>query len=95
MKVDHAIHPVKLKRIKGSKLLPMYEDEADRMADHELDDVYARNCSIYLSNIEVLKYKKNVLGKDVHCLIMPRERSIDINDNFDFMLEEFMLQQRS
>ena len=56
----------------------------------------ARKGSIYLSNIEVLeKYKKNVLGKDVHCLIMPRERSIDINDNFDFMLAEFMLQQRS
>lgn len=90
MKLDHAIHPVKLKTMDGLVLKPFLEEEKGRMAAHELPELYVRNCSVYVSSIEVIKAGK-IIGD--HCLgyEMPRERSIDINDPIDFEFAEFIL----
>jgi CMP-N,N'-diacetyllegionaminic acid synthase len=90
MKLDHAIHPVKLKILRGNQLLPYWEEEEGRMAAHELPELYVRNCSIYVSDIKSIKAGK-IIGDDCAAYVMPRERSLDINDPIDFEFAEFII----
>ena len=89
MKLDHAIHPVKLKIKEGDLLLPYLEEEAGRMATHELPKLFIRNGSVYVSRLRTI-----VTGRIIgdHCLgyEMPRERSLDINDQIDFEFAEYL-----
>lgn len=90
MKLDHATHPIKLKTLLGDKLEPYLEAENGRMATHELPELYVRNCSVYVSKIENI-YQGRIIGD--YCLgyVMPRERSIDINDPIDFDFANYLL----
>lgn len=89
MKLDHAIHPAKLKRLEGDRLFPFYEDERGRMAEHELPRVYVRNGSVYTSRRAIID-RGELLGPDCRAHVMPRERSLDINDPIDLALAELM-----
>ena len=90
MKLDHAIHPVKMKVMKGDRLDAFIEEEEGRMAAHELPELYVRNCSVYVSTIASIKNDK-IIGDNCLGYVMPRERSIDINDPIDFEFAEFIL----
>ncbi len=90
MKLDHAIHPVKMKTMNGMKLNPFLEKEDGRMAAHELPELYVRNCSVYVSSIENIRQGK-IIGDHCLGLVMPRERSIDINDPIDFEFANFII----
>ena len=92
MKLDHAIHPLKLKQLEGDKLIPYLEEENGRMAAHELPELYVRNCSVYVSRRHVIE-NNEVIGSDCRAYVMPQERSIDINSELDFAFAEFMLQR--
>lgn len=93
MKLDHAIHPVKMKIMEDTELKPYLEEEAGRMAAHELPELYVRNCSVYVSKIKVIEAGK-IIGNKCLGYEMPRERSIDINDSIDFEFAEFLLQKK-
>jgi CMP-N,N'-diacetyllegionaminic acid synthase len=90
VQLDHAVHPVKLKRMIGDRLLPFYEDERGRMATHELPEVFVRNCAVYATRRTVVQ-SGSLLGEDCRGYVMPRTRSIDINDEFDFAVAEVLL----
>jgi CMP-N,N'-diacetyllegionaminic acid synthase len=90
VKLDHAIHPVKMKTMKGIELKPFLEEEEGRMASHELPELFVRNCSVYVSSINVIKAGK-IIGEKCLGYEMPRERSIDINDPIDFEFAEFII----
>lgn len=90
VEVDHALHPAKFKRLDGDRLLPYYEDEAGRMAAHELPRVYVRNCSVYVTRRTVVQ-RGQVIGDDCRAYVMPRERSIDINEELDLAFAEFLI----
>jgi len=89
MHLDHAIHPVKLKTMKDNVLLPYWEEENGRMAAHELPELFVRNCAVYVSSKKSLELGK-IIGD--HCLgyLMPRERSVDINELIDFEFAELL-----
>ena len=89
VRLDHAIHPAKLKRLCGNRLKAYVEEERGRMAEHELHDVYVRNCAVYVARRATLDGGQ-IIGADCRGYVMPRERSLDINDAFDFELAEFM-----
>ncbi len=90
MKVDHAIHPTKLKSLDGDRLVPYFEDEAGRMAEHELPTLYVRNGAVYASLVSVIG-SGTLLADDCRAVIMPPERSIDINEEIDLAFAEFLL----
>lgn len=94
VKLDHFIHPIKLKRIENNRLVPYLEDEQNRMATHELPTLYVRNGSVYASRAYVINTGK-IIGPDCRAYIMPRERSIDINDEIDLLFAEFLLERRT
>lgn len=90
VELEHAIHPAKLKRLEGTKLVPYLEAEAGRMAAHELPKVFVRNCSVYVTRRSCLDNKGSIIGDDSRAYVMPRERSLDINDEVDWSFAEFM-----
>jgi CMP-N,N'-diacetyllegionaminic acid synthase len=92
MEVSHDLHPLKFKTMQGDRLLPYFEAEAGRMAAHELPRVYVRNCSVYASRRATLEAGQ-IIGDDCRGYVMPRERSLDINDSLDLSFAEFLLSQ--
>ncbi len=89
MKLDHAIHPIKMKVMDGDTLIPFLEEEDGRMSEQELPSIFVRNCSVYVSLIKTIE-KGMIIGNDCRGYVMPRERSIDINDPVDFDFAEYL-----
>jgi CMP-N-acetylneuraminic acid synthetase len=94
MALDHAIHPVKLKTMEGDRLMPYLEPEQGRMAAWELPALFVRNCAVYATRRTVIE-EGQILGDDCRGYLMPRERSIDINEILDFEFAEFLLRRRN
>lgn len=90
VKLDHMVHPLKLKTFDGRVLHPYFDDEKNRMAAHELPEVYVRNCSVYATRASCIA-KGKVIGEPCLGYEMPRERSVDINDWYDFQFASFLM----
>lgn len=91
MKLDHSIHPLKLKiKTDNHTLLPYLEEENGRMAAYELPKIYVRNGSVYVSKMDVIQ-KGQIIGNICLGYEMPSERSIDINNPIDFEFAEFLI----
>ncbi len=93
VKLDHAIHPLKLKVMQDDRLLPYLEEEHGRMAAHELPTLYVRNCAVYATRRHVID-SGQIIGPDCRGYVMPRERSLDINDELDYRFARFMVQEQ-
>lgn len=89
MELDHAIHPLKLKVLDGDRLRPFLEEERGRMMAHELPTLFVRNCAVYAMPVTTIE-RGDLLGVDSRGYVMPRSRSIDINDEVDFKLAELL-----
>lgn len=86
--------PEKLKRIEDGTILPLIKDEGTSSRQRTAGEpVYKRNTAIYLTKTELL-LQKDLFGKNSVAYIMPRERSVDINDEADFGLAEFYLSKK-
>ena len=91
-RVDQMVHPFKLRQLQGDRLVPFLVNEEGRMAAHEIPDVYVRNGAVYASRRDVIE-AGDVIGADCRGYEMPRERSVDINDEVDFRFAEFLLER--
>ena len=89
VKVAHDVHPLKFKVMKEDKLLPYLQDEKDRMGAHELPEVYVRNCAVYATRRRAVE--GHIIGADCRGHVMPRSRSVDINDPTDLEFAEFLI----
>lgn len=90
MKLDFMIHPVKMKTLDGDRLLPYLEEEGGRMAARELPTIYVRNGCIYATRRATIE-QGQVIGADCRAHVMPRERSVDINDEADLLYAQFLV----
>lgn len=92
VRLKSAVHPLKMKRLEGGRLLPWLED--DRMApSHELPELWVRNGSLYLTRREVLE-KGEILAEDQRAYVMPPERSHDVDTPEDLAFAEFLVERR-
>lgn len=55
-----------------------------------LDRIYKRNTAIYLAKKEVIM-NGTLFGSDIRGYVMPKERSWDINDEFDWKIAEYLI----
>ncbi|MBK8169278.1 MAG: acylneuraminate cytidylyltransferase family protein [Sandaracinaceae bacterium] len=90
--VAHDVHPIKLKTMHDGRLFPFLEEERGRMMAHELPHVFVRNCAVYATRRSVIEAGQ-IIGADCRGYEMPRERSVDINDELDFAFAEFLMQR--
>lgn len=81
----------KLKTIKNGWIQPLLKPEGKQSAHRTtLPPVYKRNTAIYLTKTALIM-KGDLFGKKSHAYIMPRERSVDINEPTDLALAAFFL----
>jgi len=93
MRVDHAFHPAKFKRLEGNRLVPYLEEEGGRFAAAELPEVFVRNGAVYAARRSLID-RGQVIGEDCRGHVMPRERSVDVNEEIDLAFAEFLLARR-
>lgn len=83
----------KLKRIEEGRIQPLITEEGKQSAQRqEAQKIYKRNAAIYLTKTAHVM-AGDLFGADSRAYIMPRERSVDINELADFDLAAFYLQQ--
>lgn len=93
MECDHAYHPLKLKRLNGDTLQAYLEEENGKTAAHEIPQLYVRNGSVYVTSRNLID-QGIIISNLSNAYVMPRERSIDINDELDFSFAEFLFSKQ-
>ena len=88
-------HPSKLKLIEEGILRPFQDDGFKPVRRQDLKyDVYKTNGAIYLARRDVLMQEGSFYGNCPRPLIMPAERSIDIDTKLDFDMAEFLYRRQ-
>ncbi|GAB4315059.1 MAG: acylneuraminate cytidylyltransferase family protein [Promethearchaeota archaeon] len=95
VEVPHNFHPDKIMRLEGRYLRGLAG--SNRIVDrHQLDRVYARNgAAIYISRAKLVLEGRRLLGERVVPYFMPRERSVDLDDEFDWAVAECLFKRRT
>lgn len=88
--------PQKLKTIDVRGIIhPLLQEERGQSAPrHRGQRVYKRNCAIYLTRTNLI-LQGDQFGQTSMAYVMPRERSLDINDLTDLTLAEFWMEKHS
>ncbi len=82
-------HPSRMYRLVQERLVPYATEPAARLRQ-DLEPVYHRNGAIYVCR-RVLLAQGILIGQDCRAYVMPRERSINIDEEFDLMLADAAL----
>ena len=89
--VPHHFGPQSMMRLEGDKLRPFLETPPVLLRQGK-ERVYARNGPAILAiRTAFLKQKKGFYAGDTRAYVMPRERSIDIDDAFDLKVAEGLM----
>jgi CMP-N,N'-diacetyllegionaminic acid synthase len=88
-----AHHPARMKFLKEGRLIdPPFAEAYENQNRQELEPMYIRNGAIYLTKRNVL-LNKSYKGKVCIGLIMPEERSVNIDTLQDFKYAEWIHEQ--
>ncbi|MHA1284530.1 MAG: acylneuraminate cytidylyltransferase family protein [Promethearchaeota archaeon] len=91
VEVPHRFNPYSLMQFKG-KYLEHYIKEIRIYRRQEKPKFYARNgAAIYITKYKTLIEERKIIGNKCLPYFMPRERSIDIDDMFDWRVAECFL----
>jgi CMP-N,N'-diacetyllegionaminic acid synthase len=91
----NASHPRKLKLIEGGFLRPFQGDGFQPVRRQDFGyDVYKTNGAIYFTRRDVLMQEGSFYGGCPRPLIMPAERSVDIDTQLDFDMAEFLYRRQ-
>lgn len=88
-------HPYWMKQIDGVGRMTDFI-KLDQPTDHrqDLPEVYVLNGAIYLARYEVLVEHKTFYTDNTFSLVMPMERSLDIDTPWDLYLADLILKDR-
>ena len=82
------------RRISKEGLLENYLPEFNAVKNRqELEKTYIPNGAVYVFQTEVLRSTRQYYTKKTYPYIMPRERSVDIDDLLDFEWAEYLLKK--
>lgn len=86
-------HPARMYRLDNDRLVP-YEQEPLARLRQTLPPVYHRNGAIYGRKTVPFRTEHTLLGSSIIPYIMPRSRSINIDDELDFAFAEYLMERR-
>jgi CMP-N,N'-diacetyllegionaminic acid synthase len=89
---DH--HPARMYRLVNERLVPYADEPAGRLRQ-ALPPVYHRNGAIYACQVRLVLEQQTLVGPDVRPYLMPKERSINIDDELDLQLADFLLSRQN
>ncbi len=84
-------HPMKMKRFDGDKLVDYQRPPIENPPRQILPPVYMMNGAIFATKRDVMMNRNTFQGDYCVGYIMPRERSFDIDDEYDFLFAELLL----
>lgn len=89
---DPTAHPIRLKTLdKDLRVSSLQEGEEDApIIRQQLPMVYRRNGAVYVTKTPII-IEGSLFGKDSRGYVMPKERSININDDIDFICAAALL----
>jgi CMP-N-acetylneuraminic acid synthetase len=88
-RIDDLVHPLKLKRMEGDRLIPFIADDA-LTPSHDLPELWTRNGAVYASRRSVID-AGILVDPGARGYPMPEERSLDINTPLDLAFAEFLV----
>lgn len=68
--------------------------KASNVQRQQLETYYRINGAIYMIDAEVIRNNFEIYGERSYAYIMPRERSVDIDDVMDFKIAEMYMKER-
>jgi CMP-N-acetylneuraminic acid synthetase len=86
-------HPVKLKLIVNGVLKPYLGETLQSQRRQDFGFVFKTNGAIYLTRRDVLMEQDSFFGDCPRPLVMPPERSLDIDTKLDFEISEIICQK--
>lgn len=89
---DYRYSPFEALEQVGDRLQPLWDDESLLAArSQDRPDVVVDNGAAYIMDADVFEREMTFYGEDLLGHYMPPERSIDVDDAFDFKLAEFII----
>jgi CMP-N,N'-diacetyllegionaminic acid synthase len=92
-KIDEP-HPYKMKIIEGGEVKPLIQGANSSIPRQELPEVFELNGAIYLTETIGLMKNRTFFCEPCVPFIMPMERSVNINNQFDLRLAEYLLNDK-
>ncbi len=86
-------HPIKMKKIVDGRVLPFSVPEPEGMRRQEFPPAYKRSGAVYVFQRNNLLEKNREYGDDLVAYIVPKERSIDIDNELDWIKAEYMIKK--
>ncbi len=90
--VEPAKSPFWAYRIEENRLQPLIDPRYARMRRQELPQSYVLNGAVYAARTNWLLQHRNCMSEQTVAHIMPAERSVDIDTEFDLKLAAFYLE---
>lgn len=86
-------HPARMKMIddEGRVTNPPFAEEFEGKRRQELEKLYLREGSVYLTRKETLMNDNSLQGNDCRAWMIPRERACNIDEPFDLQMAEFIM----
>jgi CMP-N,N'-diacetyllegionaminic acid synthase len=91
-----AEHPIQwLAKINNKlKITNYFNSEDDLKNRQEFEKTYRPNGAVYVFNYEFIKMSHNYVSENTFAYIMPLDRSVDIDTEFDFDFAEYLIKRR-
>lgn len=87
-------NPIRVKKIVNDHILCFCVPEPEGLRRQDQEKAYLRNGSIYVFKRDNLLENNSLYGKDSRPYVMPRERSVNIDEESDFLVAEYFLEKR-
>lgn len=87
-------HPYWMYTLQGDRLLPLNDEGIGVMRRQDLPDVYCLNGAVYATRPGVIYEHDSLKGPDTRALVMPADRSVDIDEPLDLLVAAALLQVR-
>lgn len=75
------------------RLQPVLDMPGGAVRRQDLPDYWALNGAIYIADVDWLRHEKRFVSPQTVPYVMPKQRSVDIDDLVDFQLAEVLLRQ--
>lgn len=86
-------HPLKAKKLAGNRVLPFFAPEPEGVRRQDLPKAYRRSGAVYVIRRDLIMEENRFYGDHVVGYEVPPERSIDIDDELDWLKAEYLLKK--
>lgn len=86
-------HPIRVKKIVNGRIESYCFPEPEGLRRQDQEKAYIRNGSIYVFNRDNIMERNSLYGKISLPYVMPRERSVNIDEEVDFLVAEYFLKK--